>query len=87
MMRWWQLLLVRCWLDDGGKKHLRLLKSVRNLTCAGDDNVHLSDDLIQFHKSEAIHALKKEKKTEGEKERESEIEREGGREGEKERKK
>lgn len=25
-------------------------------TCAGDDNVHLSDDLVQFDQSEAIHA-------------------------------
>lgn len=25
-------------------------------TCAGDDDVHLSDDFIQFHKPEAVHA-------------------------------
>lgn len=25
-------------------------------TCAGDDDVHLSDDFIQFHQPEAVHA-------------------------------
>lgn len=26
-------------------------------TCAGDDDVHLSDDFIQFHQPEAVHAV------------------------------
>lgn len=26
------------------------------LTCAGDDDVHLSDDFVQFHQPEAVHA-------------------------------
>lgn len=25
-------------------------------TCAGDDYVHLSDDFVQFHQPEAVHA-------------------------------
>lgn len=34
--------------------HTQLLRALK--TCAGDDNVHLSDDLIQFDQSESIHA-------------------------------
>ena len=26
------------------------------LTCAGDDDVHLSDDLVQLHQPEPVHA-------------------------------
>lgn len=65
--------VVRCWSDDSGAKDIRLLQPVRNLTCASDDNVHLSDDLIQFHKSEAVHA-----KRETERERDGQRERECG---------
>lgn len=32
------------------------LKESYGLTGAGDDNVHLSDDFVQFHQPEAVHA-------------------------------
>ena len=32
-------------------------RTVAGPTCAGDDDVHLSDDFVQFHQPEAVHAV------------------------------
>lgn len=39
------------------RQRQRPRETVAEPTCAGDDDVHLSDDFIQFHQPEAVHAV------------------------------